>query len=182
MAEDPTFEVESRKIILFDKQEWCPTQKIVNERTYFSFTKWSRQLVRMMTGKPLLLASGRAAESGSLNVPVIGKILEARQSACDQALEEALKVEDVSGDEAPVQPKKKAKKAIRKAAARDLHLLPEVVDVSVGEFKLSVLSEGLSTGTIWMELRPENLSWLKSCVDAEEAKPRQKKAEPKAKH
>ncbi|CAE7432066.1 unnamed protein product [Symbiodinium sp. CCMP2592] len=174
MAEDPTFEVETRKIIFFGKHEWCPTQKIVEERTFFSFTKWSAQLTRMMTGKRLQLGGGRAAESGSLNVPVIGKILEARQSACDKALEEALKVEDGSGDE-DEKPKKKAKKTIRRSSAKDLHLLPEIVDVSVAEFQMSLLSEGLSTGTIWMELRPENLSWLKSCVDKEEAKPRQKK-------
>ncbi|CAE7216954.1 unnamed protein product [Symbiodinium sp. CCMP2592] len=173
-GEDPTFEVETRKIIFYGKHEWCPTQKIVEERTFFSFTKWSAQLTRMMTGKRLQLGGGRAAESGSLNVPVIGKILEARQSACDKALEEALKVEDGLGDE-DEKPKKKAKKTIRRSSAKDLHLLPEIVDVSVAEFQMSLLSEGLSTGTIWMELRPENLSWLKSCVDKEEAKPRQKK-------
>ncbi|CAE7430565.1 unnamed protein product [Symbiodinium sp. CCMP2592] len=180
MAEDPTFEVETRKIIFYGKHEWCPTQKIVEERTFFSFTKWSAQLTRMMTGKRLQLGGGRAAESGSLNVPVIGKILEARQSACDKALEEALKVEDGLGDE-DEKPKKKAKKTIRRSSAKDLHLLPEIVDVSVAEFQMSLLSEGLSTGTIWMELRPENLSWLKSCVDKEEAKPRQKKGEAKPK-
>ncbi|CAE7466606.1 unnamed protein product [Symbiodinium sp. CCMP2592] len=179
-GEDPTFEVETRKIIFFGKHEWCPTQKIVEERTFFSFTKWSAQLTRMMTGKRLQLGGGRAAESGSLNVPVIGKILEARQSACDKALEEALKVEDGLGDE-DEKPKKKAKKTIRRSSAKDLHLLPEIVDVSVAEFQMSLLSEGLSTGTIWMELRPENLSWLKSCVDKEEAKPRQKKGEAKPK-
>ena len=52
------------------------------------FRSRSGPLVRMMTGKRLQLAGGRAEQSGSLNllnpinpkhVPVIGKILEARR-------------------------------------------------------------------------------------------------------
>ena len=171
-----TFEVELQKVIFYGKEVWCPTQKIVEDRTFFSFTKWTPQLVYLLTGKRLKLASTRADQSGSLNVPIMQKIMDARQKACDDAYAEAVKVED-SADEGPGSKRKRksAKEEYRKAFSKDLHLLPEVLEVSVGDFRLALLSEGLNTTTIWMELRPENLTWLKSCVESEEAKPRQKR-------
>eukprot|EP00439_Symbiodinium_sp_Y106_P021904 s5894_g2.t1 len=96
------------------------------------------------------------------------KIMDARQKACDDAYAEAVKVED-SADEGPggKRNRKNAKEDYRKAASKDSHLLPEVLEVSVGDFRLALLSEGLNTTTIWMELLPENLTWLKSCVESE---------------
>ena len=177
-AEEATFQVQDRKVIFYGKDEWCPNQKKVGDRTFFSFTKWCPQLTFMLTGKRLRLDSTRAEQSGSLNVPIIHKIIEVRQEACDKAFVEAMKVDDASEDEEP-QKKRKTAKIVRKASAKDLHLIPEIMEVTVGDFQLALLSEGLMTTTIWMELRPENLSWLKSCVQAEEALPRQKR-EPKA--
>ena len=46
-----TFEVELQKVIFYGKEVWCPTQKIVEDRTFFSFTKWTPQLVYLLTGK-----------------------------------------------------------------------------------------------------------------------------------
>ena len=94
--------------------------------------------------------------------------MDARQKACDDAYAEAVKVED-SADEGPggKRKRKSAKEEYRKAFSKDLHLLPEVLEVSVGDFRLALLSEGLNTTTIWMELLPENLTWLKSCVESE---------------
>ena len=146
-----TFEVELQKVIFYGKEVWCPTQKIVEDRTFFSFTKWTPQLVYLLTGKRLKLASTRADQSGSLNVPIMQKIMDARQKACDDAYAEAVKVED-SADEGPggKRKKKSAKEDYRKAFSKDLHLLPEVLEVSVGDFRLALLSEGLNTTTIWI--------------------------------
>ena len=107
------------------------SEKKSGDRTFFSFTKWCPQLTFMLTGKRLRLDSTRAEQSGSLNVPSYTKSSRSDKKACDKAFVEAMKVDDASEDEEP-RKKRKTANIARKASAKDLHLIPEIMEVTVG--------------------------------------------------
>ncbi|CAE7296246.1 unnamed protein product [Symbiodinium sp. CCMP2592] len=128
------FEIVTKQVVVLGDRSWMPTQKSVDDRVFCAVSKWSPQLVKMITGKRLDL----------------------RQAACDKLLEEALR-----DDEADDEPKKKkSKKDKVKALAKHLHVLPAIVDITIDGFQLSILSEGLSTGSIFVEMLSENFNWL----------------------
>ena len=69
-----------------------------------------------------------------------------------------------------------------KALANHLHLLPAIIDVQIHGFQISLLSEGLSSGHIWIEMLAENFSWLKDQTDQQEPAQRlRRKQEKKSK-
>ncbi|CAE7271351.1 unnamed protein product [Symbiodinium sp. CCMP2592] len=150
------FEIVTKQVVVLGDRSWMPTQKSVDDRGFCAVSKWSPQLVKMITGKRLDLRSGQGESSGSLNIKLFDDLIEKRQAACDKLLEEALR-----DDEADDEPKKKkSKKDKVKALAKHLHLLPAIVDITIDGFQLSILSEGLSTGSIFVEMLSENFNWL----------------------
>lgn len=174
------FEVQQKKILKLGRREWLPQQKVVEGRTFVSCSKWCPSLVKLMTGKRLDLHSGQDEQSGSLNVPVMDSILELRQTACDELLLEAMKTEEPEGE--PGKGKRKKPQQAQKCLAKHIHLLPPIIDITLGEFQFSILVEGLSTGNFWLEMLAENFAWLQTEANKEPAKPRTqkpKKAEPK---
>ena len=161
--------VEPRLIVLHgeDSSEvWVPTQKVVEGRTFFSFTKWSASFVRVMTGKRLDLRKGKSESSGSIDVPVLAEIMQKRQSAADADVQRALEVQEEV--EVATQPKKKMK--IR-AGAHHVHLASPILDITVEDRTLSVLFEGIRTATIWLELKTDILEWLQERVSASSPRP-----------
>ena len=170
------FEVQQKLVLKLGRREWLPQQKVVDGRTFVSCSKWCPSLVKLMTGKRLDLHSGQNDTSGSLNVPVMDNILELRQSACDELLSEAMKTEEPEAEAG--KGKRKKPQQAQKCLAKHIHLLPPIIDITVGEFQFSILVEGLSTGNFWMEMLAENFAWLQTEANKEPAKPRTQK--PKA--
>ena len=163
--------VEPRLIVLHgeDSSEvWVPTQKVVEGRTFFSFTKWSASFVRVMTGKRLDLRKGKSESSGSIDVPVLAEIMQKRQSAADADVQRALEVQEEV--EVATQPKKKKMKI--RAGAHHVHLASPILDITVEDRTLSVLFEGIRTATIWLELKTDILEWLQERVSASQPKAR----------
>ena len=163
------FEVQQKLVLKLGRREWLPQQKVVDGRTFVSCSKWCPSLVKLMTGKRLDLHSGQNDTSGSLNVPVMDNILELRQSACDELLSEAMKTEEPEAEAG--KGKRKKPQQAQKCLAKHIHLLPPIIDITVGEFQFSILVEGLSTGNFWMEMLAENFAWLQTEANKEPAKP-----------
>ena len=157
------FEVVSRHVVLYGDRSYTPSQKLVEGRMFCSIQKWSSPLVKIMTGKRLDLRKDRSSTSGSLNIPLWDDLLDARQKASDRLLEEALRDDEADSGNEPK--KKKAKKEKVKALAKHVHLLPSIIDIEIEVFQLSILTEGLSTGNIWMEMLAENFTWMKDIAD-----------------
>ena len=157
------FEIVTRQVVLLGDRSFMPTQKQVQDRMFCSIQKWSPPLVKMITGKRLDLRQGKSGNSGSLNIKLFEDLLEARQKACDHLLEEALRDEECESANEPK--KKKAKKEKVKALAKHVHLLPNIIDVEIDGFQLSILTEGLSTSNVWMEMLAENFTWMKEIAE-----------------
>ena len=157
------FEIVTRQVVLLGDRSFMPTQKQVQDRMFCSIQKWSPPLVKMITGKRLDLRQGKSGNSGSLNIKLFEDLLEARQKACDHLLEEALRDEECESANEPK--KKKAKKEKVKALAKHVHRLPNIIDVEIDGFQLSILTEGLSTSNVWMEMLAENFTWMKEIAE-----------------
>ena len=132
------FEIVTRQVVLLGDRSFMPTQKQVEDRMFCSIQKWSPPLVKMITGKRLDLRQGKSGNSGSLNIKLFEDLLEARQKACDHLLEEGEKGQG---------------------------LLPNIIDVEIDGFQLSILTEGLSTSNFWMEMLAENFTWMKETAE-----------------
>ena len=170
------FRIETKKIIYQGDDEnnwWYAQQRVVDGRTFFSFSKWSATFVKQMTGRRLDLRAGR--ESGSVDVPFFQTLLHERQAAADAAVTEAMAVEDAEETAERKTKRAKKQKAV-KACIKHKHLAPEILDITVNGHNVSVLYEGTGTFTVWMELTVENLEWLRENVNAAEAKVRKSRS------
>ena len=163
-----------------DGTQWVPEQKEVGDVTFCAVSKWQRALVRLVQQKALDLRPGQ--EGGNINVAFWDDLMKARQEAANEALDKALKSED-----APQPPAKRRKKHI-KASVHELALLPAVLELSLpatsgaGEHAMRVLSEGLGTTTVWIELTSDNLTFLKESIKASRLKPKRAKAKSAKRH
>ncbi len=142
------------------KETWVPPQKIVEDKTFFNFTKWSPTFVKVLTGKRLDLRKGMAESSGSIDVPIIAEIMEKRQAAADEAVQRAVDVED----DVEIASKPKKKKVKLRAAAKHAHLAPPILEINVQGRPLMVLFDGLGTTSIWLEMKEDTLQWLQEQV------------------
>ena len=126
---------------------------------FVKFEKWDRALVKLMTGVSLDLWKSKSG--GSLDNDVWDELVRLRQDAANKLLVDA----KTTGDSAePSSAKPKAK--VEKATSRQMVLLPEVVDVTCKSHTISMLLKGLGTQSIYLELTPENLEWLRNATDA----------------
>ena len=173
---DDAIRIESRPVLLLANRQWAPDMKLVGGRDFVSISKWNRGFVRFMTGKALDLRKDKEGQSGSVDSPVIDKILEQRQNSANELLLEALNM-DGSGDEDPNPPKKKKRKAQR-ATAKDAIHVPPIMDVNIDGHKMAILYEGLGMFNFWMELTEVNLNWLNDKL--KDANVKSRKAKQKA--
>ncbi|CAE7217968.1 unnamed protein product [Symbiodinium sp. CCMP2592] len=58
------FEIVTKQVVVLGDRSWMPTQKSVDDRVFCAVSKWSPQLVKMITGKRLDLRSGQGESSG----------------------------------------------------------------------------------------------------------------------
>ena len=167
------FRIENQLVVKYGDQTWAPAQITFEEVTYFQFSKWDRHFVKWVTGKSLDLRKDKTA--GSADCEYLDKILQRRQTACDDALHAAIH-HDEDGQA-------KTKKRRRRANASDAHLvpkvlnmiLPEVPEEGLAEKLVRILFDGAGTANIYMEMHEDILYHLKKGIQHSTRKDRSRK-------
>ena len=140
------------------KITWFPEVQNVGGVPYAKITKWDRGYVRFSTGKTLKLVKGK---STAFNSPIIDQLKVARQTACNKALVEANRLDDPDEVATPVRAGRKRKARPTVCKPSDLHLIPAVVRAEFdSEWTLRMLTTGLATKVMWIELNAENMEQL----------------------
>ena len=164
------FQLEQRWVVTRDQNKWILDTKDIQVHehgetrtfTFMKLEKRHRQLVKFTTGKYLNLKKGSSRE---FSQSCVDTLITARQSAADQALQDALRSDD---EERPKQGRKR--KHERQCKPTDLVLISDILNVNVagergGRFK--VLAEGLGTKLVWLEMSHAALLWLVHHGEAE---------------
>ena len=107
---------------------------------------------------------GRASPPPHTDTQFMDEVFAARQSACNLAVQEALRVSD---DEADNGPRRKVARKGFKATAKHATVAPHAIEVTLPQVgslpprKAWALFEGIGTGTFWLELTSPNLEHLR---------------------
>lgn len=153
----------SRLVVEFgdDGHTWCPEVKELGGVHYCKLQKWDRKFIRF--AKDAALDLGNCTD---YNIGIVDDLCRLRNHACDSALA-ALSVEGGEGVA-----KKRKPKYQRKANVGDLTFLPLQVEItmptlaladgsSIGGFPVKVLSEGLRSSTLFIDLQAEVLEYIR---------------------
>ena len=106
--------------------EWVPKQKLEHEKHWMCFSKWDRHFVRFCSGKSLDLRAGKP--SATVDTQFMDEVFAARQSACNLAAQESLRV---SNDEADNGPRRKVARKGFKATAKHATVAPHAIEVTL---------------------------------------------------
>lgn len=147
---------------------WFPETKTVDDQEFVRLNEWDRGLVRFATEKSLDF------RKETKNIGLIDELCSRRNAACDQKYREICLPEDEENPEER-RSNRKGRRYIRKAKASDLAFLPNKVSIrlpdatsedgpSLEGFECYLLSEGIRTSNVYIELTSRNLDYIRSYV------------------
>jgi len=143
-----------------DGHTWCPETKELGGVHYCTLQKWDRKFIRFAKDAALDLQ-----KCPDYNIGIVDELCRLRNHACDKALAE-MAAESGGGE------KKRKSGYQRKANVGDLTFLPSHVEIimptitlddgsSVGGFPVSVLSEGIRSATLFIDMRADVLEYIR---------------------
>lgn len=154
--------VVSRLVVEWDDGNfWCPEVKELGGVHYCKLLKWDRKFIRF--AKDAALDLGKCND---YNIGIFDDLCRLRNHACDSALAAmSADADDKAGG-------KRKSKYQRKANVGDLTFLPSHVEItmptiiladgsSVGGFPVSVLSDGLRSATLFIDMRADVLDYIR---------------------
>ena len=143
-----------------DGNSWCPETKEIGGVHYCKLQKWDRKFIRFAKDAALDLH-----KCPDYNIGIVDDLCRLRNHACDKALAE------MSVEGGGVEKKRKSGYQ-RKANVGDLTFLPAQVEImmpsiilddgsSVGGFPVSVLAEGISSATLFIDTQADVLEYIR---------------------
>jgi hypothetical protein len=155
--------ISQRLVVEYDQNgHWVPEVRDVGGIAFCRLQKWDRHFIRFAKASALNLA--KASES---NIGIVDVLRRLRNASCDKALSEL----DGGGNHDGSGGRKK-RKYQRKANSQDILVLPAhleitlpdviVADGVVAGFTVKVLAEGVRSTTLYIEITPEVLEYIRT--------------------
>eukprot|EP00438_Fugacium_kawagutii_P002937 Skav235408 [mRNA] locus=scaffold4571:4185:4997:- [translate_table: standard] len=182
---DETFSIERHFCIVHQGNKWYPEVKQQGNRDFIKLAKWDRNFVKFALGMPMDLSKGVAR---SANSTLFEDLLTLRRNASVSSVTQQLEPPNLE-NESNQEGRRKKKPKVRDG---DKCLVDPVITIKLPELehngewfpsRPALVLFGVQSKELWIELRSDNLAYMKCLVKkgVGHVKPRKKRTSPKKK-